>query len=181
MHAFEGIISSLLSRSGYWVRSAVKVELTKDEKREIGRPSSPRWELDLVGYSVARNELLILECKSYLDSTGVSLADLVSPDSRYASRYKLFTEPTLFSVVSQRLVAQLLKEGACREAPVVRLGMAVGKIASGTTAESLGSAFAERGWVLWGPDHIVAELRRLASDGYDNSAAAMVAKLLLRT
>ena len=135
MHAFESIIASLLARSGFWVRSSVKVELTKAEKREIGRPSSPRWELDLVGYSVARNEILILECKSYLDSTGVSLADLLSPDARYASRYKLFTEPTLLTVVSRRLVAQLLAEGSCREAPTVRLGMAVGKIASGTDAK----------------------------------------------
>jgi len=180
MHAFEGIIASLLSRSGYWVRSSVKVELTKEEKREIGRPSSPRWELDLVGYSVSRNEILILECKSYLDSTGVSLSDLVSPDARYASRYKLFTEPTLYSVVSRRLVAQLTAEGACKEEPTVRLGLAVGKVASDTDAHSLATAFAERGWVLWGPEHIIAELRRLASDGYDNSAAAMVAKLLLR-
>ena len=29
----------------------MKVELTKEEKRLIGRHSSPRWELDIVGYS----------------------------------------------------------------------------------------------------------------------------------
>jgi hypothetical protein len=160
--------------------SSVKVDLTKEEKRAIGRPSSPRWELDLVGYNAARNEVLVLECKSYLDSTGVSLSDLASPGARYASRYKLFTEPDLYRVVSQRLVIQLLESGACRETPHLRLGMAVGKIASATDAASLAVFFADRDWVLWGPDHIVSELKRLASDGYDNSAAAMVAKLLLR-
>lgn len=180
MHAFEDIVASLLERSGYWVRSAVKVEITKEEKREIGRPSSPRWELDLVGYNASRNEVLILECKSYLDSTGVSLADLSSPHARYASRYKLFTEPDLYRVVSNRLRLQLQESGACRADPDVKLGMAVGKIASGTDATALSKFFAARGWVLWGPDHLVSELKRLAADGYDNSAAAMVAKLLLR-
>jgi len=38
---------------GYWVRTSVKVDLTKEEKVQIGRPSSPRWELDIVGYSDA--------------------------------------------------------------------------------------------------------------------------------
>lgn len=180
MHAFESIVASLLERSGYWVKSSVKVDLTKEEKRLIGRPSSPRWELDLVGFNARRNEILVLECKSYLDSTGVSLEDLASQKARYASRYKLFTEPELYRVVSHRLAIQLVESGACREVPDVRLGMAVGKIASATDSAALASFFTERGWVLWGPDHIVSELHRLAADGYDNSAAAMVAKLLLR-
>src|SRR4051794_22034801 len=33
-------------------------------RREIGRPSSPRWELDIVAYSGRDNLLLVLECKS---------------------------------------------------------------------------------------------------------------------
>lgn len=126
-----------------------------------------------------RNELLILECKPYLDSTGVSLRNLSSPDSRYASRYKQFNEPALYSVVSRRLVAQLLVERGCAENPDVRLGLAVGKVTPDTTSEALERAFAERGWMLWGLEHIVAALKRRASDGYDNSAAAMVAKPLV--
>lgn len=180
MHAFEGLVASLLERSGYWVRSSVKVELTKEEKRSIGRPSSPRWELDLVGYNASRNELLILECKSYLDSTGVSLQDLRSPDAKNATRYKLFTEPELYRVVANRLALQLLEAGACREDPSIQLGMAVGKVAPDTDLAELASFFSDRGWRLWGPDRIVSALRRLASDGDDNSEAAMVAKLLLR-
>lgn len=180
MHAFEQIVAAILERSGYWVRSAVKVELTKEEKRAIGRPTSPRWELDLVGYNAARNEVVILECKSYLDSAGVSLGALTSTERRAGSRYKLFKEPELLDVVSARLVAQLCEAGACLPDPSVRLGMAIGKIASDTDASALKDHFAERGWLLWGPDYLVQELHRLAADGYDNSAAAMVAKLLLR-
>ena len=71
MDAFEQVVASILQRKGYWTQTSVKVELTKEEKRAIGRPSSPRWELDVVGYRGSSNELLVVECKSYLDSYGV--------------------------------------------------------------------------------------------------------------
>ena len=48
MDAFENVIASILQRRGYWTMTSVKVELTKAEKRAIGRPSAPRWELDIV-------------------------------------------------------------------------------------------------------------------------------------
>jgi hypothetical protein len=38
--AFEQLVSEILWMEGYWVQSSVKVELTKEEKREIGRPSA---------------------------------------------------------------------------------------------------------------------------------------------
>lgn len=41
-----------------------KVESTKDEKRQIGRPSSPRRELDIATYSGRDNHLKIVECKT---------------------------------------------------------------------------------------------------------------------
>jgi hypothetical protein len=67
--AFEQLVSEILWMSGFWVRTSVKVELTKEEKRLIGRHSSPRWELDIVGYSARKNVLQVVECKSYMDST----------------------------------------------------------------------------------------------------------------
>jgi hypothetical protein len=48
----------LLRRDGYWTATSVKVELTKEEKRKINRPSSPRWEIDVVAYKGSTNELL---------------------------------------------------------------------------------------------------------------------------
>ena len=42
MNAFEQLVSEILWMQGYWVRTSVKVELTKTEKKRIGRPSSPR-------------------------------------------------------------------------------------------------------------------------------------------
>jgi len=71
LDAFEHLISRLLLREGYWVETAVKVELTKEDKRRLENPSMPRQELDIVPYDAKRNVLLVVECKSYLDSGGV--------------------------------------------------------------------------------------------------------------
>ena len=51
-------------------RTSVGANLTKEEKVRIGRPSSPRWELDVVGYRGRDNVLQVIECKSYLDFAG---------------------------------------------------------------------------------------------------------------
>ena len=56
MDAFESVVAEVLWRDGYWVQNAVKVDLTKEDKSKINRPSSPRWELDIVGYSGQRGE-----------------------------------------------------------------------------------------------------------------------------
>jgi hypothetical protein len=42
MDAFEQLVSEILWMGGYCARTSVRVELTKEEKRQIGRPSSPR-------------------------------------------------------------------------------------------------------------------------------------------
>jgi hypothetical protein len=85
MDAFENLMGLLLRREGHWTASSVKVDLTKDQKRAVSRPSSPRWEIDLVAYRGSTNELLAVECKSFLDSPGVEFRNSVfeSPD-----RYK---------------------------------------------------------------------------------------------
>ena len=55
MDAFEAVVGEMLHRDGYWVQSPYRVGLTKAEKVEIGRPSCPRWELDIVAYKANRN------------------------------------------------------------------------------------------------------------------------------
>lgn len=128
MDAFEQVVSEILWMSGFWVRTSVKVELTKEEKRLIGRHSSPRWELDIVGYSGRENLLRVVECKSFLDSVGVRACAFDGGDPEEAKRYKLFNEPDLRRIVFNRLCLQFTEAGACREAPEVRLSLACGKI-----------------------------------------------------
>src|SRR5436853_1986077 len=98
MDAFEHVIATILQRQGFWTQTSLKVELNKQDKHAIRRPSSPRWELDVVAYRPGDNLLWAVECKSYLDSGGVRLAPF-SSSHRYAGRYKLFTEPATWAVV----------------------------------------------------------------------------------
>jgi hypothetical protein len=101
MDAFEELVAESLWMDGHWVRTSVKVELTKEEKRAIGRPSSPRWELDIVAYNGRDNLLRVVECKSYLDSLGVQ-AKGFDAESENASRYKLFNDALLREIVFRR-------------------------------------------------------------------------------
>ena len=117
MNSFEAVIVEILATEGFWVHPGFKVDLTKDEKRQIGRPSSPRWELDIVAYKGGLNAVLVVECKSYLDSPGVRFEGFVNSSSRDTSRYKLFNEPKLREVVFYRLVKQLEEVGACSPNP----------------------------------------------------------------
>src|SRR6266481_1477850 len=128
MDAFEQIVSEILWMEGYWVRTSVKVELTKEEKKAIGRPSSPRWELDIVAYSGRDNLLRVVECKSYLDSRGVALRAFDGSDAKFAERFKLFSDEQLQNVVFGRLRQQFADSGACAPNATVKLCLACGRI-----------------------------------------------------
>jgi hypothetical protein len=180
MDAFEQLVSEILWMEGYWVRTSVKVELTKDEKRQIGRPSSPRWELDIVAYRGRDNLLRIIECKSYLDSRGVVLRAFDGTDEKSAERYKLFADEQLRRVVFNRLRLQFAESGACSPDAGVKLCLACGRIASDADRAGLHQLFAEKGWELWDEPWLRARLKRMSDQGYENQVSAVVAKLLLR-
>ena len=71
MDAFEQVVSEIPGTVGLWVRTSINVELTPKQKALIGRPTSPRWELDIVAYSGLENLLYAVERKSYLNSRRV--------------------------------------------------------------------------------------------------------------
>jgi len=178
MDAFENVVAAILQRQGYWTLTSVKVELTKSEKRAIKRDSSPRWELDVIAYSGRTNELLVVECKSFLDSPGVECGAFDGSKPGKEKRYKLFCDRTLRRVVLGRLQKQLVKAGFCARRPKIRLCLAAGKIRG--DENWLRSHFEHNGWTLFGPQHIREELEKLCDAGYENSVAAIVTKILLR-
>lgn len=180
MDAFEQLVGEILWMEGYWVRTSVKVELTKEEKKAIGRPSSPRWELDIVAYRGRDNLLRVVECKSYLDSRGVALRAFDGNDERFAERFKLFGDEQLRKVVFARLCQQFAASGACQAAPTVKLCLACGRIASDADREGLHRLFAEKGWDLWDEPWLKERLQDMSERGYENQVSAVVAKLLLR-
>ena len=180
MDAFEQVVSEILWMDGYWVRTSVKVDLTKEEKASIGRPSSPRWELDIVGYSGRDNVLRVVECKSYLDSRGVALRAFNGGDPKFAERFKLFNDDNLRKVVFARLRMQLALCGACAPDANVKLCLACGRIATNPDRDGLRKHFTERGWDLWDEPWLREKLEAMSQRGYENQVSAVISKLLLR-
>lgn len=180
MEAFEQLVSEILWMHGWWVRTSVKVELTKKDKEKIRRPSSPRWELDVVAYSGRYNALRIVECKSYLYSRGVALRAFDGSDKKFASRFKLFNDKRLRRVVFSRLRKQFADSGACRANPTIKLCLACGRISSNDDRIALHKFFARRGWELWDESRLREQLKKMSQRGYENQVSAVVAKLLIK-
>jgi len=178
MDSFEHVIAMLLNREGFWTQTSLKVDLTAQDKKDIKRPTCPRWELDVVGYKGKGNKLLVMECKSYIDSYGVRTKTFKNPTSTEKARYKLFFDDKLRNVVLNRLAKQLVDSGSCKSKPTISFGLAAGNIYG--EEEWLQNHFEEKGWKLWGPTDIYSKLAKLMDEDYENSIASVVAKLILR-
>jgi hypothetical protein len=180
MDSFEQIVSEILWRKGYWVHTRVKVELTKEEKKAIGIPTSPRWELDIVAYNGRDNLLRVVECKSFLDSNGVALRAFNGNDERFAKRFKLFNDERLRKVVFSCLCRQFTKSGLCRSRPAIKLCLVCGKITSEADRKGLRKLFAPKRWELWDESWLCERLKEMAKGGYEDQVSAVVAKLLVK-
>jgi len=175
MNAFESVVAMLLRHEGYWVHPNFKVELTKEEKRRIGKHSAPRWEIDVLAFHAERNEVLVVECKSFLNSRGVAFRN-----GQFAPQetYKLFEFPDLRQVVLMRLATQLQELQMCRPSPTVVLCLAAGHIWTGTDGAEFQRHFDDKGWKLFGPDWIADRLAAAAVSKYENDVLFIVTKLL---
>jgi hypothetical protein len=178
MDAFEQLVSKMLWIDGLWVQTSVKVELTKEEKKKVGKPSMPRPELDIVAYSGRDNILRVVECKSYLDSPGVASKGLDGSGHKDANRYKLFSDDNLRQVVFNRLREQFTKSGLCAPNPEVRLYLACAHIRSDVDRQELRKISSIRDWELLDEDWLREHLDRMSKQGYENEVSYVVAKLL---
>ncbi len=179
MDHFENIIAGLLESDGYWVRRSFKVEVTKEEKRNIGKPSIPRPEIDLLAFKPLLNQVLAFEAKSYLDSPGVKVEDLETQHTIPEGRYKLFTCENYSRIVLARMKAQLIGYGMANQATTIKLGLAAGNIYRNDEVR-LKALFQDRGWLLWTPAIIKERIRAFVDRDYENDASIITAKLLLR-
>ena len=180
MDAFEDIIAGLFRQQGYWTRLSYKVDLSKEEKVAIDKPSSPRPEIDILAYKPTVNELLWIECKSYLDSYGVRFESFNGQEAKGADRYKVFTRDFYREVVTRRLVEQLMQESLVLDGVTVKYGLVAGRVYPKSRV-ALKQHFDERGWLLFDDTWIKDKLRDLAKLGYENDVAIIVAKLFERT
>lgn len=181
MDYFEATVKTLLESEGYWVRQSFKVNLKKDEKHEVARPSTPRPEIDLLAYKPGCNEILAIEVKSYLDSNGVSLESIrqVHDDPPATGRYKLFTCTKYREVVFRRLAQDLVESGMLDKPLRVRLGLVAGKVHK-KEEKALADYLQGLGYFFWGPSDVRTRLAAFADAAYENDPVVIAAKVLLR-
>ena len=180
MDSFENVIRLLLEEENYWVRQSEKIRLTEAEKRATGKPSIPRPEIDLVALDFEQNQVLALEVKSYLDSSGVRYEMLCTEhEGLTKGRYKLFTSPNYRSIVFNRLRQDFMADGLANEETKFVLGLAAGNVYKNRSDE-IRVYFQEQGWFFWGPEDIKTRLAKLAKKRYENNPVVITAKLLLR-
>ena len=180
MDAFEYIVSKAFEARGYWTRIGFKVDLDKATKRSIGNPFMPRPEIDVLAYKPSERRVLLIECKSYLDSLGVQWKAFSQPDSLTGNRFKLFHNVRLLDAVKHQTLKQLADDGMIgSKVPSVQLCLVAGKI-YGKDASLIRTHFEERKWMFVGPAELVSDLRRFATRGYENEVATIAVKLLER-
>ena len=178
MNAFETIVADVLESQGFWTRTNYKVPLSKQQKAKINRPTTPRWDLDVVAYKPGSNTLQIVECKSYLDSNGVSFRGF-DPDTGGTDRFKLFNDENLCGVIVDALVNDLNAHQLLRGRPTVELCLAAANIQE-SSFDKLKDLFDENAWVLYDHDWLLAGIKAVAESGYEDSMLSIMAKLLGR-
>lgn len=182
MNAFEDIVKLYLEEEGYWVRQSVKVDITKQDKVDIGLPSMPRPEIDLVALNAKNNELLLIEVKSFLDSYGVYSEAITDEKDVFSKRYRLFTDSIFREVVTKRLREEYLKQGLINENTKINYALAAGNIHSPADESRIREYFSkpERGWKLFSPKDIKEKVKELAKKGWEDNLVTITAKLILR-
>jgi hypothetical protein len=180
MDAFELIAARLYEVDGYWTRIGYAVNLTKEQRAAIGNPTMARPQIDVIAYKPSTNELLVIECKSFLDSRGVMHAGFHGREDAEKDVYKMFNRPRLRSRVFSCLVEQLRAEGLITGPdPTPKLVLVAGKVYANDEPK-LVELFAAKGWTFVGPGQVVAGLRKFAERGYENDVVTFVTKLLER-
>ena len=180
MNAFELIVEGLFRAQGYWTIIDYKVKLEGNEKKEIQIPSMPRPELDILAYKVQTNELIWIECKSYIDSGGVKLESFVYKDDPGYNRYKVFNFQTYREVISKALIRQTVQDGLTLANPTLKYCLVAGNTRSQQNREAIKKHFESNGWLFFAEDWLNTQLEKYKELPYEDNVAIMMAKLLLK-
>ncbi len=178
MDFFEQIVARMLESRGYWVRTSFRVDLTKQDKRDLDKPSLPRPEIDLIAFNPKQNVIVLFEIKSYLDSQGVTF-DAVALPTVGKGRFKILTDAKFQTLIAKRVVASLVNAGLVASEPRVQFGLAAGKVVK-SDLERVAKLARERDWVYLSPPQIGDWVRSLAHKPYENDPVVLAAKLSLR-
>lgn len=178
MDAFEHIVARIFETEGFWVRVGYKVDLSKETKQRLGNPNMPRPEIDVLAYTPAKQQLLLIECKGF--GSGVDYESLSNPMAPNAKRFKLFHNNRLYRAVVDRLLQQLKAEGALASGHCeVKLCLAPAKIKRDNEPK-MQMLFERKKWILHPPHWLLGKLHDFAGRGYENDVVTCVVKLLAK-
>lgn len=179
MDFFESIARRILEDAGYWTRVSVRAELTKKQKKQLGKPSLPRPEVDILAYKPKTKELIFFEVKSFLDSTGVIPSALHPTTIWKPNRYKLLTLRKYQRLVVATIIQRFQRDGLIAGRPKVRFGLIAGKVKGNREDEVAAIAKLYR-WEFIGPCGLQAKIAALAETDYENCPIVMTSKILGR-
>lgn len=179
MDYFENILKKILEQQGKWVRQSVKIDISKEEKRQIGKHSIPRPELDLVAYVPGENKLEIWEAKSYLDSHGVRFSELNQSYEVPEGRYKFFTCDNYRNIIINRLIVDWVDSHFILPNPIIEIGLAVGNFNSNDEPD-IRELFQKQGWNIIGPQEIKLAIKGFEKLGYENDPYVIASKIIFR-
>jgi len=180
MNAFEQIVAGLFRAEGYWTITGYRVDLTKQEKRETGKPSLPRPEIDILAYRGSTNELIWIECKSYLDSPGVRYSSFTNPEDPGFQRYKVFNDTRYREVIRTALINQTVRLKLTPPTPTLSYCLVAGKVYRESDKVNLQGHFSQRGWLFFDDSWLKERLKNAAESQYEDDTAMVVAKIIQR-
>ena len=187
VEAFEQIVGKYLSLQGYWVKHTVRLNMSPEEKAALTsevpdarKRSRPRPEVDLVAFSPKKNELLVVEVKSFFNSAGVDFLSLTNQGSKHGDRYKLFNNDRYQKVILSRLTEQLSQEGLVIDGARlnVLVCLAVGHFKSPDDEGKTKALFQMKGWVLVTPGELKNFFESLATTNYEDNVMIVLSKLI---
>lgn len=183
MNAFEDIVRKYLEEKGYWVRQCVKVNrISKEDKRNLKKPSMPTPEIDIVALNVKKNELLLVEVKSLLGSYGVYYEAVTGKDPKDKDGYKFFWNSKFRGIVTARLEEEFLEQGFINKRTKINYALAAGHIHYPEDVPKIRDYFSKQKekWILISPEDIKKKLRELATKGWEDNLVTITTKLILK-
>jgi len=178
MDSFEILVGKLFEVEGYWLTYNYRINLSREDKKRLGKSTMPRPEIDILAYKPSINQLLIIECKSYLDSTGVSInAFRAVKKMKGPKSIRVFSDNVFKTLIVKRLITQMMTDGLLSKVPKVKIGLICGKMKPSEKGD-VEELFRKNDWLLWTPQVVSKKIRALALRGHENHLATYIVKIL---
>jgi len=82
----------------------------------------------LVTYNPTKDEITLIEAKSYLNSTGVTIGGLSGTDKKTKDRYRMLNNATYRKIVTARLKADFIKRNIINKTTRIKYALAAGQV-----------------------------------------------------